>query len=173
MKNVKRNVLVKLATENGIAKASSTKSVVLIELLNEMNVDTTVKKKGRKIDPTSKRQIRLAELAEKRANGELKKGRPINSESKRQQRLAELELKRSNGTLKKGRPVSKDSKRQIRLAELAAKKANGTLSKGRPVNPNSKRQIALAAKLAKKNEAVEVENMINEAIEEVIVKEEK
>ena len=44
-------------------------------------------KKGRKVDPTSKRQIRLAELASKRANGTLVKGRPINVNSKRQQRM--------------------------------------------------------------------------------------
>ena len=42
---------------------------------------------GRPVNPNSKRQIRLAELASKRANGTLVKGRPINMNSKRQQRL--------------------------------------------------------------------------------------
>ena len=42
---------------------------------------------GRPVNPNSKRQIRLAELAVKRANGTLVKGRPINMNSKRQQRL--------------------------------------------------------------------------------------
>ena len=69
--------------------------------------------------------------------------------------------------VKKGRPVNVESKRQIRLVELELKRLNGTLKKGRPVNPTSKRQLALEAKLVKKNEVVEVENMINEAIEEV------
>ena len=32
--------------------------------------------RGRKVDPNSARQIRLAELDAKRANGELKRGRP-------------------------------------------------------------------------------------------------
>ena len=42
---------------------------------------------GRPVNPNSKRQIRLAELEAKRANGTLVKGRPINMNSKRQQRL--------------------------------------------------------------------------------------
>ena len=154
---MKRKELVKLATVNGIKKANTTKSVVLVELLNEMSVSTDVKVKGRPIDITSKRQIRLAELNEKRENGTLKKGRPINNDSKRQLRLAELDEKRSNGTLKKGRPVNSNSKRQIRLAELAKKRLNGTLSKGRNIDPNSKRQIALTAKATKLVETVEVE----------------
>ena len=85
---MKRKELVKLATVNGIKKANTTKSVVLVELLNEMSVSTDVKVKGRPIDITSKRQIRIAELNEKRSNGTLKKGRPIDITSKRQIRIA-------------------------------------------------------------------------------------
>jgi hypothetical protein len=85
-----------------------------------------VKVLGRKINPNSVRQIRLAELAAKKANGEGKQGRPVNPSSVRQQRLAELADKKANGELKLGRPVKADSARQIRLAELAAKaQANG------------------------------------------------
>jgi len=73
-------------------------------------------------------------------------GRPVNPNSKRQIRLAELAEKRANGTLKRGRPVNENSNRQIRLAELAAKRANGTLVKGRPINMNSKRQQRLLNK---------------------------
>lgn len=131
---MKRNELVKLASKNGIAKASSTKSTVLIEKLNELGVDTSTKKKGRPVDPTSKRQIRLAELAEKKANGTLKKGRPIVEGSKRQQRIAELASKAeaNGGVVKRGRNIDPTSKRQIRLAELEAKRAAGTLKRGRP-----------------------------------------
>ena len=50
-------------------------------------VEKVIVKRGRKVNPTSKRQIRLAELASKRANGTLVKGRPINMNSKRQQRM--------------------------------------------------------------------------------------
>ena len=79
-----------------------------------------VAKKGRPVNPNSKRQLRLKELDEKRKNGELKRGRPVNPTSKRQQRLIELEEKRKNGELKQGRPVNPNSKRQLRLAELEA-----------------------------------------------------
>ena len=87
---------------------------------------------GRPVNPNSARQIRLKELAEKKANGTLKLGRPVVEGSARQVRLAELEEKRANGTLQLGRPVNPNSARQKRLAELEAKRANGTLKRGRP-----------------------------------------
>jgi len=130
---MKRNELVKLASENGIAKASSTKSDVLTTQLKEMGViKTPGKRTGRKIDPNSARQKRLRELEAKRANGELKRGRPVDKNSDRQQRLQELEQKRANGELRKGRPVNPNSARQQRIAEMEAKRKNGTLRRGRP-----------------------------------------
>lgn len=78
----------------------------------------------------------------------IKTGRPVNPTSARQLRLAELELKRSKGELKRGRPVVADSERQIRLAKQAENKANG-IGQGRPVNPNSARQLRLAELKAK------------------------
>ena len=128
---MKRNELVKLATAKGIKKASSTKSEVLIEELKKLKV-IKGKKTGRKIDPTSARQKRLAELEAKRKNGELKRGRPVDSSSARQQRLKELEAKRKAGELVKGRPVDPNSARQQRLAELEAKRKAGLLKRGRP-----------------------------------------
>jgi hypothetical protein len=106
---------------------------VIIEK-TEKGLEVTVQgvKTGRKINPLSQRQQRLAELEAKRVNGTLKLGRPVSSDSARQIRLAELEMKRENGTLRRGRPVSKDSQRQQRLAELEMKRANGTLKLGRP-----------------------------------------
>ena len=139
---MKRNELVKLASTNGIAKASNVKSVVLEAQLKEMGVlKTPGKKTGRKIDPNSARQKRLAELEAKRTNGELKRGRPVENNSARQQRLKELEQKRANGELQRGRPVDPNSARQQRLAELEAKRANGELKRGRP----SKAQIVEGA----------------------------
>ena len=84
-------------------------------------------------------------------NNEVKKlGRPVSATSKRQQRIAELEAKRAAGVCKRGRPTVAGSKRQSVLAERAAKVANGgELKRGRPVNMNSKRQMELAAKAAK------------------------
>ena len=87
-------------------------------------------------------------------NNEVKKlGRPINGSSKRQQRIAELEAKRAAGVCKRGRPTVAGSKRQETLAKRAEKVMNGgELKRGRPVNMNSKRQIELAAKAAKATE---------------------
>ena len=80
-------------------------------------VELKVTKRGRPIDPNSKRQQRI-----KTAPGK-KTGRPIDPNSKRQQRIKELEEKRQNGELKRGRPVDPTSKRQIKLRELALKLA--------------------------------------------------
>ena len=98
-------------------------------------VNVEVKKLGRPVNPTSARQQRIAELAEKKANGTLKKGRPVNSTSMRQMNLTLKALKMLAGeTISKGRPVNPDSKRQQRIAELAAKAAanGGTVKRGRP-----------------------------------------
>ena len=88
-------------------------------------------KLGRKINPNSVRQIRLAELEAKRSNGELKRGRPIDITSARQIRLA---CKAIGLTLGQGRPVNPNSARQIRLAELKAKAElnGGVVKRGRP-----------------------------------------
>ena len=131
---MERKELVAKAIAAGITKAHSMKSVVLEEMLAGMSKPETTGKRGRPVDPNSVRQVRIAELAEKRANGELKRGRPVNESSARQMRLIELETKRANGELKKGRPVSGDSARQKRLAELEAKKAanGGVVKRGRP-----------------------------------------
>jgi len=101
--------------------AHQMKTEALVALIHRTVVIEDHKARGRKINPESARQIRLsntnvghrgrpadpnsawnkrqAELAEKRAKGELKLGRQINPESARQKRLA---LK---GTVKRGRPV--------------------------------------------------------------------
>ena len=55
----------------------------------------------------------------KRELGILKKGRPVNENSNRQIRLAELASKRANGTLVKGRPINMNSKRQQRMLNKA------------------------------------------------------
>ena len=77
------------------------------------NKEAGYETRGRNVDPNSARQIRLAELEAKRANGELKLGRPVNPNSARQLRLAELEQKRANGTLRRGRPAKKSNKLSI------------------------------------------------------------
>ena len=90
-------------------------------------------KTGRPVNPNSVRQIRLAELAAKKANGELKRGRPVNENSERQFRLKVQALNKALG-VGQGRPVNPNSARQIRLAELAAKAElnGGAVKRGRP-----------------------------------------
>ena len=90
-------------------------------------------KTGRKPNPESNRQKRLAELNAKiEAGVTIKKGRPISSDSERQKRIAELETKRANGELKLGRRINENSARQLRLKELEERRASGELRRGRP-----------------------------------------
>jgi hypothetical protein len=124
--------LVAAAKAAGIAKANNTKSEVLVQMLAELNAPKTTGKRGRPVDTNSVRQVRLAELEAKRANGELRRGRPVETDSARQIRLAELEAKKASGEFKLGRPVDTSSARQVRLAELEAKRASGELRRGRP-----------------------------------------
>ena len=82
------------------------------------NKESGYETRGRNVDPNSARQIRLAELEAKRANGELRRGRPVNASSARQLRLAELEQKRANGTLRRGRPAKKSNKLSIEKVNI-------------------------------------------------------
>jgi hypothetical protein len=63
------------------------------------------KARGRKINPMSARQARLAVQAARALEGPIKKGRRINTASARQQRLAAFEARKANGeTIRRGRP---------------------------------------------------------------------
>jgi hypothetical protein len=132
---MERKELVTKALEAGITKAHTMKSVVLEQMLSELEAPKTTGKRGRPVKEGSVRQIRLAELEIKRANGELRKGRPVKADSNRQLRLAEIEARKASGEFKLGRPVKLDSARQLRLAESEAKKAanGGVVKRGRPV----------------------------------------
>jgi hypothetical protein len=114
---------------------------------------TKVIKLGRPVNKNSVRQIRLTELATKRANGTLKLGRPVETNSVRQVRLSELAKKRKNGTLKLGRPVNKSSERQKKLTRIAHLKGMGIVVKrGRPVGSGKKDPV-------NKNVVVEVKGI--------------
>lgn len=110
-------------------KAKDIKTVeVIIEKKSFKGIKT-----GRKPNPLSQRQKRLAELNAKiEAGVTIKKGRPVVEDSMRQLRLKELEVKRASGELKLGRAVNPLSKRQLRIAELEAKRVNGEIRRGRP-----------------------------------------
>lgn len=65
-------------------------------------------KRGRPVDPTSPRQLRLAEQAQRAAEngGVARRGRPIKEDSARQQRIAAREALIANGSeIKRGRPA--------------------------------------------------------------------
>lgn len=108
----------------------------------EMPNDSTVKQalftslpKGRPTDPESARQKKLAEMAERKANGELHRGRPVDPTSARQQKLAN----KGEGKvgIKTGRPVDMNSKRQQQIAERAVKLAQLNAAVSKMSNPAS------------------------------------
>ena len=101
-----RQELVAAATAAGIAKASSTKTVELEEKLAKMSAKTKVKKestgkKGRPVNPDSKRQAKLA------APKTGKRGRPTVEGSARQLREAAKAARAAanGGVVKRGRPA--------------------------------------------------------------------
>lgn len=93
----------------------------------------------------------------------LPRGRKVNPDSARQKKLAEDAVKREQGLLKRGRPTNPESDRQKKLANKGEGKTGAP--KGRKVDPNSERQkkiadreaklLAYAAELAKQNNAGE------------------
>jgi hypothetical protein len=94
----------------------------------------TTKTLGRPVNPSSQRQIRLAEQAALRAAGLIKRGRPAVEGSTNQAKLARRTELAALGlaTGERGRPTNPNSERQQRLAMLNEKRANGTLKLGRP-----------------------------------------
>ena len=94
---------------------------------------SNTKQLGRPVNENSARQIRLKEIAEKRAQGLIKRGRPTNENSKNAAKTKARQEKLAAGiVLKRGRPVNETSARQKRLNDLAERRSNGTLKLGRP-----------------------------------------
>jgi hypothetical protein len=142
-----RNEIIAKVKELGIETEKAPnlmKTVVLQELLDantaaiEDKVEEAVveeKVLGRKINPNSERQKRLAaiEAARLAAGGELPKGRKVDLTSTRQMRIAAREAALAAGLLAKGRPVNENSARQQKFAERQAIiEAGGTIQRGRP-----------------------------------------
>ena len=95
-------------------------------------IETSVKL-GRKVNPNSARQIRLAEIQAKREAGLIKRGRPSVPGSMNQIKKTIQFAKMLSGVeIKRGRPVNPESSRAKRMADLEARRANGTLKLGRP-----------------------------------------
>ena len=94
---------------------------------------TNAKQLGRPVNENSVRQIKLKEIAEKRAQGLIKRGRPTNENSKNAAKTKARQEKLAAGiVLKRGRPVNETSARQQRLNDLSERRSNGTLKLGRP-----------------------------------------
>ena len=84
-------------------------------------VTVEAKQKGRKSNPTSKRQMKIAEREAKKINGTLKKGRPAVAGSKRQIGLAERETKRAAGIeVKRGRPAKAKVEKPAKVKKVKA-----------------------------------------------------
>lgn len=92
--------------------------VKLAEALNA--IAKPIGQRGRKINPTSARQIRLSQV------NVGQRGRPADPNSAWNKRQKELAAKREAGELKLGRAINPESARQKRLA------LKGTLPLGRP-----------------------------------------
>jgi hypothetical protein len=91
------------------------------------DAEVKVKKRGRKINPDSPRQKRLA----LQAAGTGQRGRPADPNSAWNKKQAALEAKRTEGTLKLGRAIDPNSARQARLAMV------GKVKRGRPAGTKS------------------------------------
>ena len=77
-----------------------------------------VETRGRKVDPNSPRQIRLAKMAENKANGKDGRGRKVDSNSARQAKLAAFEAKKAAGIeIKRGRPAGSGKKVEVAPVE--------------------------------------------------------
>lgn len=85
--------------------AHQMKTETLVSLIHTYAVVEDSKARGRKINPASARQQRLANRAMMLENGPIQKGRKPNLTSARQQRLAAWEARKAAGeTIQRGRP---------------------------------------------------------------------
>lgn len=123
-----RNEIITKVKELGLVTekpAHQCKTDYLEKLLSETH-GVSIKQKGRPVNASSNRQIRLQELEAKRAAGELRRGRPVVENSNRQIRLSLM------GTLPLGRKPNPESAAYKRRMDLEERRANGTLKRGRP-----------------------------------------
>jgi hypothetical protein len=131
IQGMSRKALVAFATENGVPSANNTKTEVLIDALCSVLVGN---ERGRPVDPSSARQLKIAAKEAAIANGEdVKRGRNIDPTSARQLKIKAQQEAIENGIeVKRGRPADPTSKRQIEMAIKAKLRAEGKLKVGRP-----------------------------------------
>ena len=155
--------------ELGLETASNKKADI-IEVLNAAataieEVEEVVETRGRKINPNSARQKRLAEMENNKIDGVSRRGRRPDPNSAWNIRQRELEEKRAAGELSLGRPVDPDSERQKRLAK------KGKVKLGRPVTVKEEPIIETETPLVEGEtplvEAVEIEVVTEVEVTEV------
>jgi hypothetical protein len=111
-------------------------------------VSDKVEKRGRKINPDSPRQKRLA----MQALGSGQRGRRPDPNSTWNIKQAALKAKREEGTLKLGRAINPESARQQRLAKV------GTVKRGRPAQVKDEVVTPIEAAVDAQTEAI-IDNM--------------
>lgn len=108
---------------NKVAKVEVVETPIVETPIQETVVDVTtnpvkVETRGRKVDPNSPRQIRLAKMAENKAKGVDGRGRHIDPNSARQAKLAAFEAKKADGiVISRGRPKGSGKKVEVAPVE--------------------------------------------------------
>ena len=140
-----------LATTKGLVFDNK---VTKSELLFELN-KLIPKQLGRPLNPNSTRQLQLAEIERRRAEGLVKRGRPVDPNSPRQQQLAI----KGTGSGKRGRPVVEGSAHAIAKQMRKEREEQGwksTGQRGRPAVENSERQKKIADRLNRISQGFEI-----------------
>jgi len=116
--------------KKGTKKAAKVEEVVNVAPVVETPIQETVvtvsnegvkvETRGRKVDPNSPRQIRLAKMAANKAAGKDGRGRKTDPNSARQAKLAKFEEKKAAGiVIARGRPKGSGKKVEVAPVEEA------------------------------------------------------
>jgi len=104
----------KKSIQTEVVAESAVVETVATAVVETLTVETVAESKqlGRKVNPNSVRQQKLAKIEELKAQGvEIKRGRNANPESKNQQKQMRFEALRAQGfEVKRGRPKTKVTK---------------------------------------------------------------
>jgi hypothetical protein len=124
MSKSKKNILDKVESMS-TDKPKTSPNVITKDNIDTIDLSQVKFTPGRPVDPNSERQKRLAEIEEKRANGELKRGRPADPNSPSYQKRMEMEARKAQPGYvpKRGRPADPDSAAAKKKAEQLARKS--------------------------------------------------
>jgi biotin operon repressor len=104
----KKSIQTEVVAESAVVETVATVATAVVETPTVETV-AELKQLGRKVNPNSVRQQKLAKIEELKAQGvEIKRGRNANPESKNQQKQMRFEALRAQGfEVKRGRPKTK------------------------------------------------------------------